>query len=239
MKTIKLSILCAGLLALTTFSSCMMNCIHGSGVEGKENRKVNDFTKINISGGYNITLKQDSSLGLSITADDNVLKYLRTTVEGDELKIYTKKSICAKKPIAITIGVHNLEALKGSGAIEIASDGKLKVKDIDLHLSGASKVNLDMDANNVNTQAAGATELTLKGQATSHNVHLTGSGKLYALDFVVGKYDVQTTGASECKINVLTDLNIHVTGAAEISYKGNPAHVNTSKTGAADIKKLD
>jgi hypothetical protein len=55
----------------------------------------------------------------------------------------------------------------------------------------------------------------------------------------VGKYDVQTTGASECKINVLNDLDIHTTGAADISYKGNPAHVTTSKTGASDIKKLD
>lgn len=239
MKTIKLSILCAALLALTTFSSCMMNCLHGSGVEAKENRKVNDFTKINVSGGYKITLKQDSSLGLSITADDNVLKYLRTTVEGDELKIDTKKNICAKNPIAITIGIHNLEAIKGSGAIEVLSDGKLKVKDMDIHLSGASKINLDMDADNVTTRGSGATELTLKGQAASHNVHLTGSGKLYALDFVVGKYDVETTGASECKINVLNELNIHVTGAADISYKGNPAHVTTSKTGAAEIKKLD
>ena len=239
MKTLKLSIIGAVLLALTTFSSCMMNCVHGSGVQAEEKRKVNDFTRINVAGGYKITLKQDSSLQLNITADDNVLKYLRTTVDGDVLKISTRKNICAKNPIAIVIGVHNLEAIKGAGAIEVLSDGKLKVKDFDFNLSGASKVNLDMDANNVTTKGAGATELTLKGQAASHSVHLTGSGKLYALDFVVGKYDVQTTGASECKINVLTDLDVQTTGAAEISYKGNPAHVNSSKTGAADIKKID
>src|SRR4051812_47314154 len=101
MKTLKIKILSAGLLALIILNSCTMNCIHGSGKEVKEDRKVENFNSIHVSGGYNIILKQDSSLTLNITADDNVLQYIRTSVSGDELKIDTKKNICAKNPIAI------------------------------------------------------------------------------------------------------------------------------------------
>ncbi|MES2274785.1 MAG: head GIN domain-containing protein [Bacteroidota bacterium] len=239
MKTLNFKILLVGVLALTVLSSCMFNCIHGSGKEAKETRKVNDFTRINVSGGYNITLKQDSTLSLNITADDNVLKYITTNVDGDELRISTKKNICAKNGIAIIIGVRNLEAIKGSGAIEVTSDGKLNLKNMSLNLSGASKVNLDMNATDVITKGTGATEINLKGQAASHTVHLTGSGKVSALDFVVGKYDIETTGASECKINVLTDLNVHTTGASDIQYRGNPTNVNTSKAGASSVTKID
>ncbi|QKJ29849.1 DUF2807 domain-containing protein [Mucilaginibacter mali] len=239
MKTLKLKILLAGLACVTAFSSCMMNCVHGSGNQITESRKVADFTSIDISGGYDIVLKQDSSLSLKITADDNVMQYLRTEVNGDKLKINTKKNICAKKAISVVIGVRNLEEIKGAGAIEIKSDGKLNVKDLNIKLSGAGKVDLDLNANNLTTRGSGATELILKGQASSHNVNITGSGKLNAFDFVVGKYDLETTGASDCKINVLTDLNVHSTGAADIQYKGNPTNVNTSKTGAASIKKVD
>jgi hypothetical protein len=217
----------------------MFNCVHGSGNAITEDRKVDDFTKIDVSGGYKITLKQDSSLSLKITADDNVMKYIRTTVDGDKLRISTKKNICAKKAIEIVIGVRNLDGLKGSGAIEMASNGKLNVKDLAIQLSGASKVNLDLNATSVTTKGTGATEINLKGQAASHTVNLTGSGKVYALDFVVGKYDIETTGASECKINVLTDLNVHTTGASEIEYRGNPTNVNTSKAGASSVKKID
>jgi hypothetical protein len=239
MKTLNIKILFIALLALTGFSSCMMNCVHGSNNLQSEDRKVENFTGIHVSGDYKITLKQDSSLTMHITADDNLLKYIRTSISGNTLKIDSKKSFCTKQPVTITIGVRNLEELKGSGAIEFISDGKLNVKDMDLRLSGAGKIDLDLNATNVTTHGSGATEIKLKGQATSHAVSLTGSGKLDALDFVVNKYDIQSTGATECKINVLTELNIHSTGAADIKYKGAPTTINQSKTGALDLKKID
>jgi len=240
MKTLNLKIILSGLVALSALSSCMLgNCIKGSGTEAKEDRKVATFTKIDVSGGYNIMLKQDSSLTLHITADDNLLKLIETDIEGDKLVIHSQKNICAHHPVTIVIGVKNLEEVKGSGGIEVTSDGKLNVKDLDLNFSGAGKVNLDLNADHLNTKGSGATELNLKGQATSHTVSLTGSGKISALDFVVGTYDIETTGASDSKINVLNELDVHTTGASELEYKGNPAHVNTSKTGAASIKKID
>jgi hypothetical protein len=239
MKKLNHYILIIGLLVVTGFSSCMLNCVKGSGNEASEDRKVGGFTKLDVSGGYKIILKQDSSLTIHVTADDNVLKYIRTEVNGDVLKISTKKNICAKKAIALVIGIRNLEDIKGSGAIEIGSDSKLNLKDISIKLSGAGKLNLNLSAVNVITEGSGTTEIDLTGQATSHTVKLVGTGKLNALDFVVGTYDVETTGASECKINVMNELNIHTTGASNIEYRGNPAHVNSSKTGAATIKKID
>lgn len=229
----------AGIACVAAFSSCSVNCVKGSGNQITESRKVADFTRLDVSGSYNIILKQDSTLSVKITADDNLMQYLRTDVSGDKLKISVKKSICAQKAVSVVIGVRNLEEIKGAGAIEITSDGKLNLRDLTLSMSGAGKVNLNLNAANLITKGSGATELTLKGQASSHTVKLSGSGKLNAFDFVVGKYDLETTGVGECRINVLTDLNVHSTGAADIEYKGNPANVNTSKTGAASIKKVE
>ncbi|MGZ3929605.1 MAG: GIN domain-containing protein, partial [Mucilaginibacter sp.] len=73
----------------------------------------------------------------------------------------------------------------------------------------------------------------------AHKLVAIGSGKIYALDFVVGNYDIQTTGASECQINVLHELNVNTTGAADIKYRGNPTNVNSSKTGSASITKIN
>ena len=217
----------------------MMNCVKGSGNSASEDRKVEKFTGLEASGDYKILLKQDSSYSLHITGDDNLLKYIKTTISGDNLRISSKKSLCSKSPITIVIGVANLDELKGTGAIQITSEGKLNVKDIDIHLAGASKVDLDLNATNVTTKGSGATEIYLKGQATTHTIDLTGSGKLSALDFVVNKYDLQTTGASECKINVLTDLKVHTTGASDVQYRGNPTNINNSKSGASSLKKID
>jgi hypothetical protein len=68
---------------------------------------------------------------------------------------------------------------------------------------------------------------------------LSGSGDIDALDFVVGKYNIETSGASHCKINVLKDLSVHTSGASEIEYRGSPSNVSSDKSGASSITKIN
>lgn len=233
------AILFIAVISITVLSSCRIGCIKGSGHQVTESHKFSEFTRIEISGGFKVNLKQDSSLGVSITADDNLMKYIHSTVDGDRLHIYTRKNLCGSGEMVINIGVKNLEELKGSGAVEFISDGKLVTKNLRLGLTGASKVNMDLNAADVNTEGSGSTEIILKGQASSHNINLTGSGKVNAFDFVVGNYNIETTGASDCEINVLHELTVHSTGASDVKYRGNPTSVNSSKTGASSVTKVN
>jgi hypothetical protein len=239
MKTKHLSIiiLLAG-IALCGLSSCMFNCVHGSGTEASETRKVSDFSRIDISGGFKVILKQDSSLSVKITADDNLLKYIKTSVNGDKLRIYTRRNFCNSSQTIVYIGVRHLEELKASGGIEVESDGKITTQDIHLRLSGATKITMDLNAANVTTSGSGATELNLKGQASSHNIELSGSGKVNALDFVVGNCEIQTTGVGHSEVNVLHSLSIHSTGASEVKYRGNPS-ISSDKVGASSVEKIN
>lgn len=224
---------------LCTFSSCMNNCIKGSGNQNTENRKFGDFSRIEIQGAYTVNLKQDSSMGVSITGDDNLLKYIRTGVSGGKLHIYSKKNFCSKGAIVINIGIGKLESLSADGAVELKADGKINTDDLKLSLSGANKITLDVNATNFSAEGSGANELFLSGQAAAAKVEYTGSGKLHAFDFVVGDYNLKTTGASHCEINVLKTLQVHTMGAAEVKYKGNPENIQNEKSGASKLTKVD
>jgi hypothetical protein len=234
--TIAVALAC---VSLSILSSCRFVCVQGSGKSVTEQRKATDFKKIDISGAYKIHLKQDSSLSISITGDDNLLKYVSTSVDGDKLYIKTKKSVCIDDSIVVNIGVRNLNEIKASGAIEVSSDGKLNTGDLSIRLSGATKVNLDVNAANMTTNGSGVSELNLKGQAASNRIESSGVAKINAFDFVVGDYTISTSGVSHCKINVLKTLNVHSSGASDIQYKGTPSTVNNDKSGASKIKKVD
>ena len=238
-KLYSTAILGIAALSLSVLSSCRLGCVKGSGHQITENHRASDFTRLDISGGFKINLKQDSSLTVSVTADDNLMKYIHINSEGDKLRIYSKKNICGSGEIVLNIGVKNLEVIKTSGGISLVTDGKLNTKDLHLELNGASRIDMDLNAANLFTEGSGSTDMTLRGQATSHKIEFAGSGKVKAGDFVVGSYDIETTGASECTINVLKDLNVNTTGAADIKYRGNPTSVNTSKTGAASVTKIN
>jgi hypothetical protein len=238
-KFFSITIICVAAASLGLLSSCRFGCVKGSGHQVTESHKVGNFTRLEIDGAFRVNLKQDSSGTATITGDDNLMKYIRAESDGDKLLIKARKNFCESGEIVINIGIKQLERLEGSGAVTFVSDGKLNTKDLDIHLSGASKIDLDLTAGNVITHGSGAIEIVLKGQATSHKVELTGSGKVSALDFVVGSYDISTTGASHCDINVLNSLNVSTTGSSEIRYRGNPGNVNTSKMGASSVTKID
>jgi len=239
MKRIQLTVLAlvAG-FCMFGLSSCVFNCIHGSGHQVTENRSKGSFSKISISGGYKLIIKQDSSFGIKIVADDNLLKYIKTNVVGDQLRIHNKKNFCNNGQIVVTVGVKNLDEIEASGAVEVESDGKLVTKDFGIHLSGATKVTLDLNAADVTTSGSGATELNLKGQATSHSIEISGVGHVYALDFVVGKCEIQSSGAGHCEVNVLNELHVSSSGASEVKYRGHPS-ISNDKSGASSIEQVN
>lgn len=204
-----------------------------------QSQKMADFSRIDISGGYHVILRQDSSYTVSLTADDNLMKNIIIKVDDGRLKVYNRKSICNSGEMKLVIGVGNLDKIKATGAVELESQGKLNVHDLTMNYSGATKIMMDLNAGNVETEGSGSIEIHLKGQATSHRVNLSGSGELYAYDFVTGTYNITTSGASDCEINVLKALNVHTSGASDIKYKGNPAEVTNHKSGASSITKVN
>jgi hypothetical protein len=239
MKKIHLTILAlvAG-IALAGLPSCRFSCVHGSGHQKSEERKVGEFKAISISGGFKVILKQDSSFSVRITADDNLLKYIRTETDGNRLKVFTRKNMCNTGEMTVNIGVRDLEELKASGAVEVESAGKLTVHDLHFRLSGATKINMELNAANVTTSGSGVTELNLRGQASSHNIDLSGSGKVHAFDFVVNTCNIETSGVGHSEVNVLNTLNVRSSGASEVKYRGNPT-IRNDKSGASSIEKAD
>ncbi len=225
-------------LVFASLVSCNSSCEKGSGKAVSENRKLEAFTKINISGSYKIVLKQGES-AVKVTADDNLLHFIETDVSGDELTIKNKKNICNAGTMEIDISNPDFQVIKSANALDLSSDGKLSLKDFDMEFGGASKVKLDLNAANVKIQTSGAADINLTGQATENQVTMSGAGNLNALDFIVANYRVETSGITHCKINVLKELTVNINGTGSLEYKGNPAKISNQHSGLTSIKKID
>ena len=239
----KLYILSVAIIAAfstVTLSGCGSGttCKTGSGKLVTQTRKAGNFTKIDIEGGFKVVLKQDTGSVLSITGDDNLMDDIKSEVNGDQLKVESK-NLCPSGSLTLNISLKDLTAISASGAIDLTSAGKITAKDVTLDLSGATKVTLDLNADNLTTKGSGLTELNLTGQASSHTIDLAGAGHLNALNFIVAKYKLTSSGAVTFKINVLNQLDVDSNGASDVQYKGNPASVNTGHSGASSVKKIE
>ena len=226
-------------IILLLHSGCNLDCITSSGKQVSQVRSVDSFTSITTSGTVKLVLKQGPSQEVRIVADDNIQDEIRTHVNGKTLKIEIEGNICDGGQIIAYLTAPNFEGVDASGAVELTSDGNLKVQDFAIRISGSSKVNLDLNAANVITKSSGSSEIHLKGQAGSHDVDLSGAGSIDALDFIVGKYSIETSGASQSRINVLNELRVKSRGASDVQYRGNPSQISNDESGASSLKKIN
>ena len=133
----------------------------------------------------------------------------------------------------------NYEAIEASGAVEIESDGKLNVQDFVLGITGSGKVKLDLNAASLKTSSSGSSEIILKGQAGTHDLDLTGSSEVEAVDLIIGKYKIRSSGASHSRINVLNELDINSSGASKVEYRGKPDRITNNESGASSLKAIN
>jgi len=106
----KLSLTFTSIIILL-LSACGMAIIPGSGRITNETREVQGYSQIVFSAPGELTIDQNGHEGLAIEADDNLLPYLHTRVQGDVLYIYME------------------EVLVKSADLEIGGSGKLAMTD--------------------------------------------------------------------------------------------------------------
>ena len=221
-------------------SSCNgFDCINGSGNQVTESRDIGTFTQVETSGSLKIVLSQDSTSSVRILADDNIQKEIQTRLSGNTLKIDIEGNFCDAGPITIFLGSKDYQKIESSGSVEVLSEGKLNLNELDLDLQGSSKVMLDLNVKSLMTSSSGSSEIILKGQAGSHDLDMTGSSSVEALDFVVGEYRINSTGASKSQINVLNSLEVDSRGASEVEYKGKPSKIKKDNSGASVVRSIN
>ncbi len=232
-----IAILSVGTLLL---SSCDgFDCINGSGNQVTENRDIGTFTNVETSGSLKIVLSQDSTSSVRILADDNIQKEIQTRLSGSTLKIDFDGNFCDAGPVTIYLSSKDYQQIECSGSVEVLSEGKLNLNELDVDLHGSSKVMLDLNIKSLKTSSSGSSEIILKGQAGSHDLDMTGASSVEALDFVVGEYQISSTGASKSRINVLNSLEVDSKGASEVEYKGKPSKIQKDNSGASVVRSIN
>ena len=238
-KQFKLALILALLPISILLNSCNVNCISGSGRQVTEDRSLVAFTKVEFGGTIKLKIRQDSLPFMRITADDNIQKLIKTQINGEVLKIEMDGDFCNTGEIIIELGSKQWKGIKASGDTKIMTENQINSNEFELDLSGSSEVDLDLMTAIFRAESSGSSKINLKGQARKSDINLSGASEINAFDFVVGDYDIKSSGASKCAINVLNSLKINSSGASEVLYKGYPKEIVNDKSGSSTLTHED
>lgn len=203
------------LLVIFIASSCDEMNINGSGPIISESRSVSAFTSISSSLPANIVISQGSEQNLTIETHGNVLGIIESKVVNGELQLRLKENLRHLDRLDIYITASNYENLRLSGASRLETEGCLALNQLEVHLSGATSVELC-------------------GMADKLEIHLSGAGIFNGYDMMAQTIDASVSGASHVQVNASQLLDVSISGAASVRYKGNP-QINSRISGAGSL----
>lgn len=217
------------------FSSCAVG-IKGNGKVERESRDISNFQSIDVSGNFDVFIRQGDVESVKVEADDNLLELINTTVQGGELKISSTKSIRTFEKLSVYVTVVELKEIDGSGACDIKSEGTLKLKYLEIDISGACDIILDIECEGLDVEASGACDLDLKGVAEVASYDASGACDINAFGLKTKRCKIDMSGAGEANVTVKKKLEVNASGAGTVRYKGEPEDVDSKTSGAASVK---
>lgn len=221
------------LLALTVSTS--------ASAQTSETYDVSDFTRISMSIVGEAYVTQDDAYSLRIEAPQRILDEIEARVRGGELEIRYRdddwNDDYDDDRVDVYVSLPSVEGLAISGAATMTSENRLESDRLNLSISGAGQMTLDVAVGDLKTSMSGAGEATLKGTADAHRISVSGAGSVEAEDLRAARVDVSVSGTASCRVHATDALDVKVSGMGSIKYKGNP-DVTQSVSGMASISKM-
>ncbi len=235
--------------------------VRGSGRMIQEARLIKGIARVDLATIGTLYLTQGDKEELRIEAEDNLLPYFVSTVEGDELVIKAREDIELRptQPVRFHLTVKKLNALAASSAGNIEA-GPIKAERFLLVVGSAGNVTLEsLDAPEVAAMlnsAGNATIKSLKSKDLRVNIHSAGgltiesgevekqavtqtsAGNYNARGLKSRKAQALVNSAGSATLWVTEALTATVNSVGSLSYRGSPA-VEEHVTSLGTIRKID
>ncbi|MBX2967186.1 MAG: PspC domain-containing protein [Cyclobacteriaceae bacterium] len=193
---------------------------------------LTDFDELEISGLFDIRVKQGNSYSVELTGPDKEKAKYRISrlgstlvVEYDDGKRFNWRSNPLKvEQVRINITMPEVEKINLKGAGKASFTGFTE-DDLRIKILGAINVTANINARDLAIYLSGASELTLNGEGDKMDANILGASKLNGYGFEVKDAVVEANGASKANVYVTGRLEVEEGLASKVSYKGKPAEV--------------
>jgi hypothetical protein len=181
---------------------------------------------MNTVGSVNLTL--GSSQKVTVTVNENLVQYIRTTVQGSALMIETEPNHrYSNLQLTVDVTMTSLDKINCNGVGVIKSFGKLTVEFIDLVLTGAGEIDLNLESQLIKTGHTGAGTIILEGKSDRHEIAHSGAGSLRCFKLFTEETKVTHAGAGRIEVRADSLLDVSITGAGSVYYKGHPTIIQS------------
>jgi predicted small secreted protein len=233
----------AALLAiLILLAGCNgLRTVRGTGDMTGEAREVGDFSVVDLAGIGTVVVEVGDKTALRIEAEENLLPYLESGVEGNTLTLGIREgvNVLPTQGIFYYLTVRDLEEItvSGLGNVDIPH---LEGTTTAINVTGGGDINIEaLQAKDLKVLISGLGDLTIDGgEVADQNVTITGGGNYNARELASEVANISITGIGSAAVWARDALNASITGGGSVHYVGHP-QVTKNITGLGEVAPID
>jgi len=183
-----------------------------TGTRGERVYDLRDFTRIEVSGVYDISVEVGPDFSIRLSSREASLDRVHVRAANETLYLGHQKgrSWRSKKSVDAAISLPALYGIEASGVV----DGEIRGIDTDLF----------------RVEVSGVGDLMLKGTCGMLRARLSGVGDLDASDLKCAHVDVKVSGVGDARVHASESLDANVSGIGDLTCFGSPSRVKKNKT---------
>ena len=212
----------------------------GSGNIITEKRNTGNFSGISVGGSFDVEVKIGPVAEVTVEADDNVIKFVQTTVSGNTLKIRTEGLHSMNNVhLKVYITVPELRSIKASASAGvkvldvIKGDGKLS-----FDASSSADIEAEVDAPEVDAEASSSGSVTLSGKTKSYTARVSSSGDIKSFELLTENTNVSANSSGSAQVHASISLTANASSSGDITYRG-AANVKKNVSSSGSVEKKD
>jgi hypothetical protein len=208
-----------------------------------EVRELSAFHSLDLRSFGRVVLQSGEQQKVEVEAEEDLLERVRTEVRDGVLLIGLRWWLGALlrvpelSEVRVRLTMPQLRSVRLSGAGQVRGEGTLPAEDLELRLSGAGRLALELKARRVDARLSGAGAVELSGTAEELEVRLSGAGAVRAERLQVRRARIRASGAGECRVHASEELEVEMSGAGSVRYLGKP-RIESRITGMGRLSPL-
>jgi len=224
------------LLLMGTLASCNVGINNYS-----ETVEIEGVKRLKLSGVFNVTISQYDQESLVISGSEDLVKKLKVKQNGDLLELTLSEKdqggFLKNNSVQVDLAIADLTELKFEGAGNIKSSEILTLDDFRISGNGVGNIQLEIDAESVESRLNFVGNMELKGEAYEFKLVNEGIGNIDASQFTAQKVDLVSSGIGAVSVHCEDELSIRVDGIGSVSYTGNPTVISEKISGLGKVNR--
>lgn len=220
-------------------SSCifMSPPVKGNGNVVEEKRKAGKFNEIKVSRGMNVYISQGNENEVLVKADDNLLEFIETEVEGRVLKVTANRNIGRATSKKVLVTVRDLKSIQSVAGSNVFSEEMLKCKDLDLQGSAGSNIKIEVSAENMDVRSSAGSNVKIDGQTKFFTGKASAGSNIKAEGLTAINCNAETSSGANIWITVTDEFQANASSGGNIFYSGSPKTTNIKRSSGGNIIK--